>query len=61
MNLFSSRSLKWWQVGILKIAVLLIGIAIGAHWPLFFQPYTLKLVLVAAVLAIYLAFVCFKK
>jgi uncharacterized membrane protein YgaE (UPF0421/DUF939 family) len=61
MNIFTSRSLAWWQVSVLKLAVLLIGIAIGANWPLFFAPYTLKLVLVGLVLGIYVAFVWFKK
>jgi hypothetical protein len=61
MTLFKNYTFTWWQVGILKLAVLLFGIAIGANWPVFFAAYTLKLVLVAVVLVIYLLYVCFKK
>jgi hypothetical protein len=48
-------------MSLLKLTVLLIGIAIGANWPVFFAPYTLKLVLVALVLGLYLAVIWFKK
>ncbi|MDB5195501.1 MAG: hypothetical protein JWO84_685 [Parcubacteria group bacterium] len=61
MNILRSGSLTWWQISILKVAVLLIGIAIGANWPLFFAPYTLKLVLVGIVLGIYVACIWFKR
>lgn len=61
MNIFKSGTLKWWQVSILKLAVLCIGIAVGAHWPLVFAPHTVTLVVVGIVLGLYLLFPWFGK
>jgi hypothetical protein len=46
----------WWQVGILKAALLLIGIAIGANWPEVFAPYITVLVIVGLLLGAYIAY-----
>lgn len=37
MGLFREYKMHWWQVGILKITLLVAGILIGAHWPSVFE------------------------
>ena len=54
MNLFKSTTLTWWQLGLLKWAVLCIGIAIGAHWSTMFVPYAVAFVAVGLALSCYL-------
>jgi hypothetical protein len=61
MNLFKSGTLKWYQVGLLKLCVLAIGIAIGANWSQTFLPYTYELVGFGLILGLYLATVWYKK
>lgn len=61
MNIFKSGTLTWWQVGVLKVSVLCIGIAVGANWPDVFVSHTLLLVAVGIVLGLYLLFPWFGK
>jgi hypothetical protein len=60
MNLFKSTTFTWWQVGMLKWAVLFIGIAIGATWPELFSQYALYLLMAGLVLSVYLLVVWFR-
>jgi hypothetical protein len=53
MNIFKSTTFTWKQISLLKWSVFLIGIAAGAYWADFFAPYTLWLLIVGLVLAIY--------
>ncbi|MBM3506574.1 MAG: hypothetical protein FJX64_02410 [Alphaproteobacteria bacterium] len=32
MNLFRSYTFTWWQIGVLKLALLGIGVLVGAAW-----------------------------
>jgi hypothetical protein len=54
MKIFDSRTLTWWQVGMLKWAVFLIGIAVGATWPETFSPFTTIFLVVGILLSLYL-------
>ncbi len=54
MKLFKTASYTWWQIGLFKLALLAIGVAIGAHWPATFAPYTALLIIVGVVLGLYL-------
>lgn len=60
MNLFQSGTLTWWQVGILEISLLSLGIAIGSTWPELFSNYAYLLVSIAIALGLYLIPVWFK-
>lgn len=60
MNIFTHGSYRWWQVGLLKLSVLSIGIAIGANWPAIFLPYTTMLIGLGIVLGLYLGFAWFR-
>lgn len=53
--------MAWWQIGLLKLSVLSLGIAIGARWPEVFLPYLTHLIVITVLLGIYLLFVWFKK
>lgn len=61
MNLFKNYTFTWWQVAIFKIALLAIGVAVGANWPQVFVQYTTILVIIGLAIGIYIAFVSFKK
>lgn len=49
-----------WQISIFKIALLSIGVAIGAHWPSVFAPYVNTLLILGIVLGMYIAFLALK-
>lgn len=59
MSIFKTKTLRWWQVSLLKICCLAFGIAAGAYWAPFFLPYLWPILIVGIVLALYLAFVWF--
>ncbi len=60
MNIFKSTIFTWWQIGMLKWAVLFIGIAIGATWPEVFNKYVALLLVVGLMLSVYLGVVWFR-
>jgi len=61
MKLFGTYKLEWWQIGLIKITLLLFGIAIGAYWYSVWMPYLMTLLVVAVILALYLLFTCWGK
>ena len=61
MNPFKSYMLTWWQIGIFKLALLAIGVAIGAWWNEFFGFYLLPLIVVAVVASAYIMIVSLKQ
>ena len=60
MNLFHSYTFTWWQVGILKLTVLCVGLAAGAYWSAFFIPLIPYLLILAIILGLCLLFVVSK-
>lgn len=54
MKIFESTTLTWWQVGLLKWAVFLIGIAVGATWPEIFARFTTIFLVIGILLSLYL-------
>ena len=61
MNIFRNYTFTWWQVGILKLALLSLGVAIGSYCASTFLPYFPVLIIVALALGIYIAFVSFNQ
>jgi hypothetical protein len=45
--------MKWWEIGIIKIALLSVGIAIGANWPEIFARYAWGLFIFGVALGLY--------
>lgn len=61
MNLFKTFTLKWWQGGLFKWGVFLLGIAVGACWHDFFGGYIPVLIIVAVPSLAYIAYVWWKQ
>lgn len=60
MDILKSGTLTWWQVGIFKLALISIGVAIGATLHTFFHPYVVQLVVVGVLLGFYIAYIWFR-
>jgi len=61
MDIFKNYTFTWWQAGILQISAVCIGVALGAHWPEIFAPYTTALIVIAVMLGTHLIVISFKK
>lgn len=61
MIFFKKYTYEWWQIGIFKLALLAIGIMIGAHWYEFWNGYVTTLIVVAAIASVYIAYVSLKQ
>ena len=61
MNLFKTFTLTWWQGGIFKWGLTLLGIAIGAYWHDFFGAYLTALMAFAVVCLAYVTYVWAKQ
>ena len=61
MKFFKSYTFDWWQVGIFKLALLLIGIIIGSFFYSFFGDYIYFLAVVAVIFSAYIVYISFKK
>ncbi len=57
MTIFKTTKFTWWQIGMLKWAVLFSGIAVGATWPDLFVDYATILATVGLLMGVYLGVV----
>ncbi len=60
MNPFKSYTLTWWQVSLLKLSMLSLGLVVGATWPEAIATWTVVLWILFAIPAAYLTFVGFR-
>ncbi len=60
MNPFKSYTLTWWQVSLLKLSMLSLGLVVGATYSEAFVTWTVFLWILFAIPAAYLTFVEFK-
>lgn len=58
---FKSYTFTWWQIGIFKLALLSIGVAIGAYWYEFFKNYLVPLIIIAVITGVYMIFTSLKQ
>jgi len=61
MKIFRNYTYSWWNMGILKLTLLSIGILVGVHWYGFFLKNLFLFQALAGVLAIYIISITFKK
>lgn len=61
MNIFKTYTYRWWQIGIFKLALLSIGVAIGVYWYDFFASYLGAVLVVGIVAALYILAVSFRQ
>lgn len=61
MNLFKSYTFTWWQIGILKWALLAFGAAIGAYWHDFFGANLTTLIITAIIASAYIMYASLKQ
>jgi len=61
MNIFRDYSFTWWQVGIFKLALLALGVAIGSYFSDTFLPYFSLLIILGLAFGGYIAFVSFQR
>lgn len=60
-NLFRPTLLEWWQMGILKFALVSVGVLLVIYFPKFFKKYKSMWWLIAIVGTVYLLFVWFSQ
>jgi uncharacterized membrane protein YgaE (UPF0421/DUF939 family) len=61
MNIFKNSSWTWWQMGLLKLSLFVVGIAVGSYWSAFFMPYAAILAIVGIVVGLWLATIWYKQ
>ena len=61
MDIFRKYTFTWWQVGLFKLALLSLGIAIGAYCQAIFLPYTTVLAVLGLGLGAYIGWVSFRQ
>ncbi len=57
MNIFKSFTLLWWQVGIFKLCLISLGLALGSTWPEFFRRWITLWVTLFIILGLYLGYI----
>lgn len=61
MDIFRNYTFPWWQVGLLKLALLSLGIAIGSYCQATYLPYATALAGLGIVLGAYIAWLSFRR
>ena len=61
MNPFKTFKLTWWQVSLLKVSMVSLGLAIGSSWPEVFTGWRNLLWVLFVVPAFYVSYVWLKQ
>ncbi|MFQ5896668.1 MAG: hypothetical protein ACE5JN_00245 [Candidatus Methylomirabilia bacterium] len=61
MSLFGSFTFTWWQVGLLKLSMVALGLAVGATWSEAFAEWLALLWALFVIPALYLGIVGYKQ
>jgi hypothetical protein len=60
MKLFKSKTLQWWNLGIIKFAVACLGVAVGAHWQRIFRFHVHLLIILGLIAGLYSLYIWIK-
>jgi len=60
-NLFKNYTFTWWQIGVFKLALLAIGVVIGAYWYEFWNSYLPALIVIAIITSSYIMYISLKQ
>ena len=56
MKLFRDYLMPWWQVGLLKLYVMTVGLMVGAYFADYVLPYMRLLFIIFIILAVYFSY-----
>ena len=59
MKLFRDYVMPWWQVGLLKTYVFVVGLILGSYFAEYVLPYMNLLLIIFVVLAVYFVYLLF--
>jgi len=61
INLFQSYTFTWWQIGILKLALLSLGAVIGAYWHDFFEANSVVFIFLTIIASVIIMIISLKQ
>jgi hypothetical protein len=61
MNLFSSITLRWWQVSIFKLSMISLGLLVGATWPEIVLQWLTPLIVIFVITTAYLLIIWWRQ
>jgi len=59
MKLFRNYTMTWWQVGLLKTYVMVVGLLVGSYFASYVIALTVPLLIIFVVLAVYFIYQMF--
>lgn len=60
-NIFKTLKLNWFELFVLKVSILTVGILIGANWPGIISDWATPLLIIAVVASVYFILVWWKE
>ncbi len=61
MTVFKDYTFAWWQLGLLTLSMVALGLAIGSTWPGVFSGWRYSLLILFVVPAFYVSYVWLKQ
>jgi hypothetical protein len=61
VTFFTSFTFTWWQVGLVKLSLLSLGVVVGATWPGIFAEWRALLLVLFVGPAFYMSYVALKQ
>lgn len=61
MKIFKNSTYTWWQIGIFKLVLICVGVAIGVYLHEVLAPYVLQVLVVGILAALYILSVWYRQ